>query len=208
MSARRLPALLRALRHRNYRLFILGQGTSQIGTWLSKFATSWMAYTLTGSPFMLGLVTFFNNAPTPIIAPFAGVFVDRMNRHKVVVITQILALLQSAALAAFATAAAAQDLVGNAAAGKEKASMCIGCHAIPGYRTAYPKVYHVPKIGGQQQAYIIAALKEYKSGARWHPSMLFARGSQAEAIDPSVTSPLCAANAARTSSFSRAGTPK
>src|SRR6188472_1896044 len=94
--------LARALRHRNYRLFIIGQGTSQIGTWLSKFATSWMAYTLTGSPFMLGLVTFFNNAPTPIIAPFAGVFVDRLNRHKVVVVTQILALVQSAALAAFA----------------------------------------------------------------------------------------------------------
>ncbi|HUS28491.1 MAG TPA: MFS transporter [Kofleriaceae bacterium] len=94
--------LARALRHRNYRLFIIGQGTSQIGTWLSKFATSWMAYQLTGSPFMLGLVTFFNNAPTPLIAPFAGVFVDRRNRHKVVILTQILALLQSAALAAFA----------------------------------------------------------------------------------------------------------
>jgi MFS family permease len=90
----------RALRHRNYRLFFLGQGTSQIGTWLSKFATSWMAYRLTGSPFMLGLVTFFNNAPTPLIAPFAGVFVDRRNRHHVA--TQCAAALQSAALAAFA----------------------------------------------------------------------------------------------------------
>jgi MFS family permease len=94
--------LARALRHRNYRLFILGQGTSQIGTWLSKFAVSWMAYRLTGSPFMLGLVTFFNNVPTPLIAPFAGVFVDRMNRHKVVIVTQVLALVQSAALAVFA----------------------------------------------------------------------------------------------------------
>src|SRR5438067_1157656 len=94
--------LARALRHRNYRLFIAGQGTSQIGTWLSKFATSWMAYRLTGSPFMLGLVTFCNNAPTPIIAPFAGVYVDRLDRHKVVVVTQVLALLQSAALAVFA----------------------------------------------------------------------------------------------------------
>jgi MFS family permease len=94
--------LARALRHRNYRLFIAGQGTSLIGTWLSKFATSWMAYRLTGSPFMLGLVTFFNNAPTPLIAPFAGVFVDRLNRHKVVIATQALALLQSAALAVFA----------------------------------------------------------------------------------------------------------
>jgi len=92
----------RALRHRNYRLFFLGQGTSQIGTWLSKFATSWMAYRLTGSPFMLGLVTFFNNAPTPLIAPFAGVFVDRRNRHHVIIATQCAAAVQSAALAAFA----------------------------------------------------------------------------------------------------------
>lgn len=92
----------RALRHRNYRLFIAGQGTSQIGTWLSKFATSWMAWTLTGSPFWLGIVTFFNNAPTPLLAPFAGVLVDRMNRHRVVIVTQVLAAVQSALLAAFA----------------------------------------------------------------------------------------------------------
>jgi MFS family permease len=100
--SRRSLRWARALRHRNYRLFIAGQGTSQIGTWLSKFATSWMAYQLTGSAFMLGLVTFFNNAPTPVIAPFAGVLVDRMNRHRVVITTQVLAALQSAALAAFA----------------------------------------------------------------------------------------------------------
>jgi MFS family permease len=101
MSSRSLR-WARALRHRNYRLFIAGQGTSQIGTWLSKFATSWMAWALTGSPFLVGLVTFFNNAPTPLIAPFAGVLVDRMNRHRVVIVTQMLAALQSAALAAFA----------------------------------------------------------------------------------------------------------
>jgi len=100
--SRRSLRWARALRHRNYRLFIAGQGTSQIGTWLSKFATSWMAWVLTGSPLMVGLVTFFNNAPTPLIAPFAGVFVDRMNRHRVVIVTQICAALQSAALAAFA----------------------------------------------------------------------------------------------------------
>lgn len=55
---------------------------------------------------------------------------------------------------------------GDAAAGKEKKSMCAGCHGIPGYHTAYPEVYRVPKLGGQHPAYIIAALKEYKSGAR------------------------------------------
>jgi cytochrome c553 len=50
-------------------------------------------------------------------------------------------------------------------------AQCIGCHGLPGYKTAYPHVYHVPKIAGQQPGYIIAALKAYKSGQRWHPSM-------------------------------------
>jgi cytochrome c553 len=50
-------------------------------------------------------------------------------------------------------------------------AQCIGCHGIPGYKTAYPEVYHVPKIAGQQSGYIIAALKAYKSGERSHPSM-------------------------------------
>ncbi len=50
-------------------------------------------------------------------------------------------------------------------------AMCIGCHGIPGYKTAFPDVYHVPKIAGQQPAYIVAALQAYKSGERSHPSM-------------------------------------
>jgi cytochrome c553 len=50
-------------------------------------------------------------------------------------------------------------------------AQCIGCHGLPGYRTAYPHVYHVPRIAGQQPGYIIAALKAYKAGQRWHPSM-------------------------------------
>ena len=50
-------------------------------------------------------------------------------------------------------------------------AMCIGCHGIPGYKTAFPSVYHVPKIAGQQPAYLVAALKAYKSGERSHPSM-------------------------------------
>ncbi len=60
---------------------------------------------------------------------------------------------------------------GDAVAGKKKTTMCIGCHGIPGYRTAYPKVYNVPKIGGQHPAYLVKALKAYKTGARSHPSM-------------------------------------
>ena len=58
--------------------------------------------------------------------------------------------------------------------------MCIGCHGIVGYRTAYPEVYPVPQIGGQQDEYLMSALKEYKSGARWHPSMRAIAGSLSE----------------------------
>ena len=83
-------------------------------------------------------------------------------------------------LLALAPAAYAQKIVGNAAAGKEKTFMCMGCHGIEGYRTAYPEVYPVPKIGGQQAAYIVNALNEYKSGARWHPSMRAVAGSLSE----------------------------
>jgi MFS family permease len=92
----------RALRHRNYRLFFAGQGISVIGTWLTRFATVWMAYRLTGSALMLGLVGFFGQAPTSILAPFAGVMVDRWDRHRTIVVTQIAAMLQSAGLAVFA----------------------------------------------------------------------------------------------------------
>ena len=92
----------RALRYRNYRLFLAGQGISVIGTWLTRFATVWMAYRLTGSALILGLVGFFGQAPTSLIAPFAGVLVDRWDRHRTIVITQVAAMLQSAALAVFA----------------------------------------------------------------------------------------------------------
>lgn len=60
---------------------------------------------------------------------------------------------------------------GDAAAGKQKISMCVGCHGIDGYKTAFPEVYHVPRIGGQHPAYIVKALQAYKSGERNHPSM-------------------------------------
>ena len=60
---------------------------------------------------------------------------------------------------------------GDPAAGQQKTQMCAGCHGIPGWRTAYPEVYSVPKIGGQHPAYIVKALQAYKSGERNHPSM-------------------------------------
>ncbi|GLR11640.1 cytochrome c [Chitinimonas viridis] len=65
----------------------------------------------------------------------------------------------------------ASHAAGNAANGAKKNSMCIGCHGIPGYKTAFPDVYHVPKIGGQHAEYLAAALQGYKTGARKHPTM-------------------------------------
>lgn len=97
-----MRALGRALRHRNYRLYFFGQGISLIGTWLTRFAMSYETYALSHSAFQLGLVAFFSQAPTALIGPIAGVFVDRWDRHRTIIITQVCAALQSAALAAFA----------------------------------------------------------------------------------------------------------
>lgn len=96
------PSLGRALRHRNYRLFFAGQSLSLVGTWLTRVATSWLVYRLTGSTIALGVVGFTGQIPTFLVAPFAGVWVDRWNRHRVLVATQTLAMVQSAALAALA----------------------------------------------------------------------------------------------------------
>jgi len=93
---------LRALRHRNYRLFFGGQGISLIGTWMTRIATGWLVYRLTGSAILLGVVGFAGQVPTFLAAPFAGVWVDRWNRHRVLVATQTLAMLQSFGLAVLA----------------------------------------------------------------------------------------------------------
>ncbi len=92
----------------------------------------------------------------------------------------MLRLLLAAVLASGAQAALAQQKGNADEAHRNKTAMCIGCHGIPGYKTAFPSVYHVPKIAGQQQAYIISALKAYKSGDRSHPSM---RGIAASLTD-------------------------
>ena len=73
--------LLRALRHRNYRLFFGGQSVSLVGTWITRVATSWLVYRLTGSELLLGVVGFAGQIPTLFLAPFAGVLVDRWDRH-------------------------------------------------------------------------------------------------------------------------------
>ncbi len=95
---------LRALRHRNYRLFFTGQTVSLIGTWMTQIATSWLVYRLTGSAWLLGIVGFASRIPTFVLGPFAGVWVDRWNRHRTLVVTQIFSMLQSFALAGLALA--------------------------------------------------------------------------------------------------------
>ena len=90
----------RALRGRNFRLFFSGQSVSLIGTWMTRIATSWLVYRLTGSALLLGTVSFAGQIPTFLLAPFAGVLVDRMDRRKVLMATQIGAMVQSLALAA------------------------------------------------------------------------------------------------------------
>jgi MFS family permease len=90
----------RALRHRNFRLFFGGQTISLMGTWMTRLATSWLVYRLTGSAFLLGIVGFAGQIPTFLLAPLAGVWVDRLNRRNVLLVTQFLAMLQSLALAA------------------------------------------------------------------------------------------------------------
>ena len=90
----------RALRSRNYRLFFIGQGISLIGSWMTRLATSWLVYRLTDSAFLLGVVAFAGQAPSILLPPLAGVWLDRFDRHRVLVITQVLSMLQSLALAA------------------------------------------------------------------------------------------------------------
>ncbi|MGZ7039126.1 MAG: MFS transporter [Thermoanaerobaculia bacterium] len=89
----------RALKHRNYRLFFGGQTISLVGTWITRIATSWLVYRLTGSELLLGVVGFASQIPMLLLAPFGGVLVDRWNRHRMLVITQILSALQSLLLA-------------------------------------------------------------------------------------------------------------
>ena len=94
----------RALRSRNFKLFFTGQGISLIGTWMTRIATSWLVYRLTGSAALLGLVGFASQIPAFLLGPIAGVWVDRWNQHRTIVITQILSTMQSFALAGLALA--------------------------------------------------------------------------------------------------------
>lgn len=87
--------ILRALKYRNYRLFFSGQLISLTGTWMQQIALSWLVYRMTNSALMLGLVGFVGQIPTFLFSPFAGVLVDRFNKHKILVFTQTCSMLQA-----------------------------------------------------------------------------------------------------------------
>ena len=90
----------RALRHRNFRLFITGQSISVIGTWMTRVAMAWLVYRLTHSPWMLGAIGFANQVPSFLLAPVAGVIIDRVDRRKLLLGTQALLMTHSLLLAA------------------------------------------------------------------------------------------------------------
>lgn len=94
-----LRGIFRSLRFRNYRLFFSGQLVSLIGTWIQIVALSWVVYLKTNSPFWLGLVNFSSQIPSFLVAPLAGVWVDRLNRRNTLVITQTLFMLQGLVMA-------------------------------------------------------------------------------------------------------------
>lgn len=92
-------ALLRVFRHRNYRLFFSGQLVSLMGTWITSVAQGWLVYSLTHSPLLLGVTSFAGQIPVFFISSFAGMVSDRVDRRKLLVLTQGLAMLQAATLA-------------------------------------------------------------------------------------------------------------
>ena len=99
MGLGRFSHAWRALRHRNFKLFVCGQSISLIGTWMTRIATSWLVYRLTGSALLLGVVGFSGQILTFVLAPFAGVLIERMDRRKLLVWTQALAAAQSLLMA-------------------------------------------------------------------------------------------------------------
>ena len=100
MSAARYAHAWRALRSLNFRLFFAGQGISVIGTWMTRVATSWLVYRLTHSALLLGVVSFASQIVSFLLGPFAGVWVERLNRRKLLLWVQVGATAQSLVLAA------------------------------------------------------------------------------------------------------------
>jgi len=99
-----MTSLVRSLRHRNFRLYFFGQGISVTGTWMQSVAMGWLAYRLTGSAALFGVVGFTGQILTFVIAPFAGVVADRWNRRRLIIVAQATAMAQALALAALTLA--------------------------------------------------------------------------------------------------------
>ena len=99
LKTEKISATFRAFQNRNYRLFFSGQSVSQIGTWMQRTGVSWMIYTMTHSPFLLGLTVFASQFPSFIFSLPGGVASDRYNRYKVLLITQIASMIQALLLA-------------------------------------------------------------------------------------------------------------
>ena len=96
--------LLRALSVRNFRVYYIGQSASLVGTWMQQIALAWLVYRLTGSPFMLGLASFVGHIPILFLAPLGGLWADRFDRRRSMLVTQALSLAQAAVLAGLAFA--------------------------------------------------------------------------------------------------------
>jgi MFS family permease len=100
VSESRLSNLVRALRHRNYRLFFGGQFISLIGTWMQNIAQAWLVYQLSKSSFLLGLTGFVGQFPVFLLAPVGGYAADRWSRHRIIVASQTASMLLAFALSA------------------------------------------------------------------------------------------------------------
>jgi MFS family permease len=100
MAGLALPATLRALRHRDFRLFVGGQLISLIGSWMQIVAQSWLVYRLTGSSLLLGTVGFTSQIPVFLLAPVGGIAADRGDRRRIVIATQAASMALAGVLAA------------------------------------------------------------------------------------------------------------
>ena len=98
-SKSRFSHVFRTLKYRNFRLFFGGQLISLCGTWMQQLAVTWLVYRLTNSAFLLGMIGFLSQLPSFLFTSVAGVFADRFNRHKMVIVTQSLAMVQATILA-------------------------------------------------------------------------------------------------------------
>uniref|UniRef100_UPI0039066803 MFS transporter n=1 Tax=Pseudomonas putida TaxID=303 RepID=UPI0039066803 len=94
----RWPAAVRALSHRNFQIYFVGQGVSTLGKWVQQVALAWLAYHLTGSAVLLGLITFLSLAPQLLIGPLAGAWIDRHDKRRLLIIVQLILIMQSLVL--------------------------------------------------------------------------------------------------------------